>query len=84
MLHGHGDIFKEAAATGGSSSWNKWQNLGVLVPKLRLGTSVSRALLANHLYFSMIVQAEPRSQAFPGRAQEREKLSNYEERASMR
>ena len=41
----------------------------VLVPRLRLGTYISRALPANCLYFIIIVEAEPRarhSQAEPG------------------
>ncbi len=49
--------------------------VGVLVPKLRLGTRASPALPANCLYFGILVEAEPRRQAFPGKAYEREILS---------
>ncbi len=53
-------------------SLSQQEDLGFLVPKLRLGIQISRVLPANWLYFIIIGEAEPRRQAFPGRARERE------------
>ena len=43
-----------------------------LVPRLRLGTHIFRALPGNYLDFRSIMEAEPPGYAFPGGAWERE------------
>jgi len=43
-----------------------------LVPRLRLGTHIFRALPGNYLAFWPIMEAEPPGHAFPGGAWERE------------
>ncbi len=43
-----------------------------LVPRLRLGTHIFRALPGNYMAFWPIMEAEPPGHAFPGGARERE------------